>query len=212
MSRYEVDWKSWNARLQERMRLSLGRPSLCQRRNTHRPLCSNDHWVIYSTNKNIAYLSLRRPKVVSQELDPSSMSNISQTVCTIADFPTPGPPLIHIIPFSAQSPLPKIQSITMLCATLRVSMWHFGAGYRACELRSASKATFNSSSASAVPIPIEKKSEASLQTSNLLRTTVPQRPSKKEAKVVKVSIADIVQIVSCDVAIAYHSDGLLGHE
>jgi len=62
----------------------------------------------------------------------------------MADLPTPGAPLIHMMPFSDPSPFLRSQFFTTFCASTRVFGWHFGAGYRALEFSSASDATQDS--------------------------------------------------------------------
>jgi len=122
-------------------------------------------------------------------------------------FPLPGAPLIHIIPFSAHSPLPQSQSVTTACAALRVWGWHFGAGYRSHEWSRASKATFDSSLASAVAIDCQNKASNwriwRERTCYLLT-------SGEDVATVLVS-ADIAHEVTSDVGSANDIDGQLGH-
>jgi len=133
--------------LLEKMRLSLDRPALYRRSRIHRR--PYDSQSMQHAPSEMAYLSLK-PNLANHDFEPLSVSNSSQTVWRMADFPTPGAPLIHIMPLPAHSPLRQIQLVTTSWTALRVSTWHFGGGYLAPELRRASNATFVSSRAIAV--------------------------------------------------------------
>ena len=50
---------------------------------------------------------------VNQDVDPLSQHSSSQTVWAMADLPTPGAPLIHMIPFSDPSPSRQSQFFTV---------------------------------------------------------------------------------------------------
>jgi len=86
-----------------------------------------------------------RPKKNDAWIGLEDPASISQMVCRIADFPTPGPPLIHIMLLNAPAPRFQIHLSTISSASFRVSGWQRGAGDRSCEFRRASKATIDSS-------------------------------------------------------------------
>ena len=189
--------------LLERKRPSRDRPSHVQRSDSHRRPYNIQP--MSPAEKETAYLSLR-PNFVNHGFDPSCPPSASHTVCTIADLPTPGAPLIHMISFSAHSPFRQIQFVTTSCAALRVSAWHRGAGYRSLALRNASKAT-QDSSVSGLPPDVENRDidhpkEMMLTLLNSLGMS----------DVGGIRVPDDVQISTCSVAIANVSDGFLGHE
>jgi len=124
----------------ERMMPFHDRPSRVQRSSKHRPGCIHQKWFI--TAIKATYLFCSSLPTRSNTLSPV---NSSQTVCRIADFPTPTGPLIHMILLSDPNPFLPIQLFTTFFAAMRVSGWQCGAGYRSAELRSAPDATFDSS-------------------------------------------------------------------
>jgi len=118
----------------------------------------------------------------------------------MADLPTPGAPLIHMIPFPDPSPFPHSQSFTTFCAALRVAGWHFGAGYRASEFNSASNETRDSR----VKILPRNNDQDNDERSGGKRTL-------GVMNVVDCSISDIAEVATCNVTIAYNCDGMVCH-
>ena len=78
-----------------------------------------------------------RPKKNDARIGLEDPASILQMVCRIANFPTPGPPLIHIMLLNAHAPRFQIHLSTISSASFR--------GDRSSEFRRASKATIGSS-------------------------------------------------------------------